>query len=257
LLDVVQLADINAALGHSVGDRLLREVARRIRTKAPPGALVARGGSKQFLIMLPNCDADAAGLLSEELLHEVQLPIAAADIPIRLNARCGLALFPLHGLTAEDLLRRADLALLQARQSEISIALFNPNTETGHQRRIQVLGELQRGIEAGQLSLAYQPKMDLRTRAIVSCEVLVRWQHPVYGNVPPSEFIPYAEHTGSIRQLTTWVLNTALAQLAAWNRAGTNIAARCRVARIRESGRAAQFSTGCPRPIAKPFRDQS
>lgn len=223
LIDLIQFSDINAALGHAVGDEALREIAQRLQRNAPMRSVVGRHGAKQFLVLLPDLTQADAMKLARQMLEVIQQPLMSADVPIQLHARCGIALFPAHGATAENLLRRADLALLNAQQSDIRVAVFNPDTEVSHQRRIQVLGDLQRGIEENQLRLVYQPKMDVRTRAIVSCEVLVRWQHPVHGNIPPSEFIPHAERTGAIRQLTDWVLDTALAQLAEWSRNGRHI----------------------------------
>jgi EAL domain-containing protein (putative c-di-GMP-specific phosphodiesterase class I) len=162
-------------------------------------------------------------LLSHEVLRLVQQPISAGDIPITIHARCGITTYPHHGRYADELIRRADLALLQAQQSDQGIACFDITTEQKHQRRIQVLGDLQRAIDNNQLHLVYQPKMNLQDRRIVSCEALVRWRHPTYGNVSPAEFIPHAERTGSIRQLTRWVLNSALQQLSIWQQAGRNL----------------------------------
>ncbi|MES1195911.1 MAG: EAL domain-containing protein, partial [Steroidobacter sp.] len=216
LVDLLQFADLNAALGHSIGDRVLREVAYRLTNKFSHSGMVARVGSKQFMLMLPDTDTVGALLLAHETLHLLQQPLFIGDIPITIHARCGVACFPHHGMNAEELLRRTDLALLQAQQSDSSIACFDSVTEEKHQRRIQVLGDLQRAINENQLQLVYQPKMNMADRSIAGCETLVRWRHPVYGNVSPAEFIPHAERTGSIRQLTRWVLNTALKQLAEW-----------------------------------------
>jgi EAL domain-containing protein (putative c-di-GMP-specific phosphodiesterase class I) len=185
--------------------------------------MVARVGSKQFMLMLPETDVDGALLLGHELLRLVQQPVTANDITVTINARCGIAVFPKHGTHAEELIRRTDLALLQAQQLENGITCFDIAAEEKHQRRIQVLGDLQHAIERNQLHLVYQPKMNMNDRRIIGCETLVRWRHPVYGNVSPAEFIPHAERTGSIRELTRWVLSTALKQLAAWHQAGINL----------------------------------
>lgn len=223
LVELIQFADLNAALGHGIGDLLLRETGQRLNNKLSHSGMVARVGSKQFMLMLPDTDTDGALLLGHEILRLVQQPITSGDIPITINARCGIATFPHDGRHADELIRRADLALLQAQQSELGIACFDTTTEQKHQRRIQVLGDLQRAIENNQLHLVYQPKMNLHDRRISSCEALVRWCHPAYGNVSPAEFIPHAERTGSIRQLTRWVLNTCLKQLSEWQQAGRNL----------------------------------
>lgn len=223
LVELIQFADLNATLGHCIGDLLLREIAQRLSNKLSHAGMVARVGSKQFMLMLPDTDTDSALLLSHEVLRLVQQPISAGDIPITIHARCGITTYPHHGRYADELIRRADLALLQAQQSDQGIACFDITTEQKHQRRIQVLGDLQRAIDNNQLHLVYQPKMNLQDRRIVSCEALVRWRHPTYGNVSPAEFIPHAERTGSIRQLTRWVLNSALQQLSIWQQAGRNL----------------------------------
>jgi len=224
LVELIQFADLNAALGHTVSDQLLCEVSRRLSNKLSHAGMVARVGSKQFMLMLPDTGADAALLLGHEVLRLIQQPVIIDDIPITINARCGVALFPTHGLQAQELTRRADLALLQAQQSESSIACFEISTEEKHKRRIQVLGDLQQAIEGNQLLLVYQPKMSMKDRRITGAEALVRWHHPVYGSVSPAEFIPHAERTGLIRQLTRWVLNAAFRQLAEWQRTGHSLA---------------------------------
>lgn len=220
MVELIQFADLNAALGHDIGDQVLCEVSRRLTNKVSHSGIVARVGSKQFILMMPDIDIDAALLLGHDVLRVVQLPIIAGDIPITVNARCGIACFPVHGRCAEDLLRRTDLALLQAQATETGIACFSPTTEEKHQRRVQVLGDLQHAIDDNHLYLVYQPKMKLADRSISGCEVLVRWNHPVHGPVSPAEFIPHAERTGLIRRLTRWVLSTAIAQLSEWQNAG-------------------------------------
>jgi len=223
LVDLIQFADLNAALGHGIGDLILCEVAKRLSGKLSHSGTVARVGSKQFMLMLPETDAEHALLLAYELLRLLQQPISAGDIPVTVNARCGIACFPQHGTNAEELIRRTDLALLEAQQSETSIACFDACTEDKYQRRVQVLGDLQRAIDDNQLTLVYQPKMKMNNRSIVGCEALVRWHHPVYGVVSPAEFVPHAERTGLIRPLTRWVLNTALKQLEQWQQQGRTL----------------------------------
>ncbi|HEX2584179.1 MAG TPA: EAL domain-containing protein, partial [Steroidobacteraceae bacterium] len=220
LVELIQFADLNAALGHTVSDQLLCEIAKRLTNKLSHAGMVARVGSKQYMLMLPDTGTDAALLLGHDVLRLIQQPVTIDDIPITINARCGIALFPTHGTKAQELTRRADLALLQAQQSESNIACFDIVTEEKHKRRIQVLGDLQQAIEGNQLHLVYQPKMNMKDRHITGFEALVRWQHPVYGVVSPAEFIPHAERTGLIRQLTRWALQAALKQLAEWQSMG-------------------------------------
>ena len=220
LIDIVRFSDINAFFGHNLGDRLVIEVAKRLTSVAPHQAQVARVGVDQFLIVLPECALDSGLLLGTDLLRCLRETIEADGIPLHLLARGGLAEYPSHGTTAEDLMRRVDVALFSAHKDASDIAVFEPAVEAAHRRRIEVLGELQHGIESGQLRLVYQPKLDLQTRTLTNCEVLVRWRHPVYGDVPPSEFIPHAERTGSIRHLTSWVLQTVATQLNIWNATG-------------------------------------
>ena len=225
LLDIIQFSDINASLGHSLGDQLLIELAQRLTTTAPHDAIVAHVGLDQFLILLPQCDLESGILLANDLLGCILQPIDANGISIRLRARGGLASYPMHGTTAEDLMRRVDVALFSAHRNVSAVAAFAPEAEQAHRRRIQVLGDLQHGIESNQLRLVYQPKLDMRTQTLTSCEVLVRWRHPVHGEVPPSEFIPHAERTGSIRRLTSWILQNVAMQLSAWNAAGYRLEA--------------------------------
>ena len=177
-------------------------------------------GADTFLVLYRARDSAAAERRAEELGLCLRPPIDYRGVQLRVGCRLGLALFPLHGGTATELLQRADIALAESKRSGARLSVFVPGAEQDHRRRIELLGELQRAISGDELELFYQPKVTARERAVVGCEALIRWRHPVRGYVRPAEFIPQAERAGSIREVTRWVVDHALAQLARWHAEG-------------------------------------
>ncbi|MEO7106148.1 MAG: bifunctional diguanylate cyclase/phosphodiesterase, partial [Rhodoferax sp.] len=196
--------------------QLLREFGQRLCVAAPAPAVVARLRGDEFAILLPNSGASEAIELAKRIEIMLVQPFAIADIALDVSATIGLALFPEHGETPHDLFRHVDSALNLAKKRGSSYYLFDPVQSKDQSRRLNAAGELRRAIEGGDLLLYLQPKVNMRTGAVQGVEGLVRWKHAERGLIPPVEFIGLAEHTGLIRPLTEWVIETALRLNQAW-----------------------------------------
>ncbi len=233
VLDLDRFKEINDTLGHQQGDDLLCSVAARLAGVMRPEETVARFGGDEFAIVcpLPGGHADVMSV-ADRLLGAFEASFELDDLQLRLGASIGVALWPEHGADANGVLRCADVALYQAKESPLDVVLYDADDDRANLDRLTLLGELRDGIERGELSLAFMPKVALDTGVVLGVEALVRWKHPVHGSIAPGAFIPHAERTGLIGALTLEVLDQALAQAAAWAAAGTptqvavNISAR-------------------------------
>ncbi len=223
LMELRNLPDINASLGHQVGDEVLREVARRLQQNVAPTDTIARVGETQFLAIARDCSAERALLYAEQLAATVCSGFHSVGISLDLRVACGVSLYPAHGRSAEELLQRAQVALEEADETRARAGVYRVGQEGEHRRRLLLITELRAAIDQDALSLVYQPKVDMATRSVKSLEALVRWSHPQLGAVPPAEFVPLAERTGGSRPLTNWVLAAALRQLGTWRRMGLNL----------------------------------
>jgi diguanylate cyclase (GGDEF)-like protein/PAS domain S-box-containing protein len=218
------LGEINEMLGHETGDGVLRTVGERLCDVLRDSDTVSRLGGDEFGILLSGAtDVARAATIAWKIRDAFQDPFQIDGHAIEARASIGIAFFPRHGHTIDDLLRRADVAMHEARQSGAGIAVFvaDPEDQTAH--RLKLLSELRDGIPRGELVLHYQPKIDLATRRTVGVEALVRWRHPRDGLLMPGQFIPEAEESALIKPLTGWVLNAALQQQRQWLDAGLDL----------------------------------
>jgi len=220
VLDVRNVREINASLGHHVGDDALREVARRLSQNVGSRDLVARLAANQFLVVARDCSPDRAVLLAEQLAGAVRSGFHLPAVSLELHVGAGVCCSPLHGSATTELLRRVQIALEDAEETRTRVALYREGRDGEHRRRLALAGDLRRAIDSDELSLVYQPKVSVATRSVSSLEALVRWTHPELGSISPAEFVPIAERTGSSRRLTSWVLAAAIRQIAEWRRAG-------------------------------------
>ena len=224
LLDLDRFKDVNDTLGHSVGDRLLQELATRLADQMPEQVTFARFGGDEFALLLPAmCSQAEAENFANMVLEEVQRPFAVDDVILEVGGSIGVAIFPEHGRTPEELLQHADIAMYAAKRDHLGFDLYRPESDPHSVRNLTLTGDLRRAIESDGLSLAFQPKVDLRAGKVSGVEVLARWLRPSQGWVSPDEFITHAEQCGLILPLTKWVLNAALKQGAEWRRAGHDI----------------------------------
>jgi len=224
LLDLDHFKEINDTLGHHVGDVLIRELGARLQTAVREGDTVARLGGDEFAILVAGMDtADDAVYVAERIVRALREPFNIEGVRLDVQASIGIAISPEHGLDVETLIQRADVALYTAKEERGCWCMYSPEADRYTVERLALLGELRSGLESGQLTVYYQPKSDARTGVIVGMEALARWQHPTRGLVPPDEFIPLAENTGLIGQLTFEVLRQALVQVRKWHDAGMRL----------------------------------
>ncbi|HVO11201.1 MAG TPA: EAL domain-containing protein [Vicinamibacteria bacterium] len=210
--------DVNNVLGHRTGDEILRLVAERLVEVVGERERISRLRGDEFGVLLPGSDLALARHVGDKILGLFERPFMVDKMLVEVGASVGIAAAPEHGEDAELLLRRADLAVQAAQRRGSGCVVYSAECDPYNPERLKLLGELRWAIEAGQLQLYYQPKVDLRTRLVVGVEALLRWRHPRKGIVPPGDFIPAAEEAGVIKPLTWWVLEQAVRQCAAWER---------------------------------------
>ncbi len=221
LLDLNRFKDVNDTLGHRMGDELLRQVASRLTSVMRDADVVARLGGDEFVVLLTtSADVTGATVAAKRIIDALEQPLLVADRSIWIGASVGIACFPDHGKDPQTLLHRADLAMYEAKRTTVGVLAYDASVDR-EQSSVQGLSlELPRAIQANELLLHYQPKLDLNSGAVVGVEALVRWGHPTLGLLNPDQFVPLAEATGMVRQLTSWVLVTALRQVATWRSRG-------------------------------------
>ena len=216
VLDLDEFKTVNDGLGHSAGDRILTEVASRLTSVVRETDTVARLGGDEFAILMPDTTEDDSLRVAERALKELHSPFALGDKPVWAGASIGLC-FGLRGQTADNLLRDADTAMYAAKaKGRGNIQIFRPEMHHAAKERLHIASELGAAITKGELSLHYQPIVQLDTGRIIGAEALVRWQHPERGLLMPADFIPVAEDSGHIIELGHWVVQSAIGQLRAW-----------------------------------------
>jgi len=220
MMDLDRFKEINDTLGHSLGDELLTEIGRRLRLTLRESDTVARLGGDEFAVMFETAGEAGAVDVAQRIGRALETPFALGQVTVEVKASMGIALYPTHADDAGTLMKRADVAMYEAKRGQTAFALYEPGRDAHSLRRLAILSELRQAVESGQLEVHYQPKVDLRTERVVHAEALVRWRHPVHGMVRPDEFIPLAEQSGNIGMITKWVLREAIAACAAWGRAG-------------------------------------
>ena len=220
-MDLDQFKNINDTLGHSVGDALLGEVARRLQGTLRELDTVARLGGDEFAVLLPGADAAGAELVASKLLERLAEPCMVQGHELSMTMSIGIATYPSDGDDYEILSRNADTAMYRAKhEGKATWRLFAAGMQQRSARQLQLESALRRALERNELLLHYQPQLDAAGEHLVGVEALLRWRHPEFGMVSPAEFIPLAETSGQIVAIGEWVLRTAVSQLKAWMDAG-------------------------------------
>ncbi len=223
LLSVNRFKEINDTFGHQHGDQLLQRIAMRLSDTIGSTMILARLAGDTFAIMLPLTDKAEVCALAMSLQNSLKEPFTVTDLPLHIDMSIGIALAPEHGTDATTLIRRADIAMSQAKRTQEGYALYDARDDQYSPQRLLLVGALRHAITNRELQLYYQPKAYLKTGEIHSVEALTRWHHSEFGFVPPDQFIPLAEQTGLIVPLTLRVLETAIRQCSDWYRQGLKL----------------------------------
>jgi len=224
LMDLDRFKEVNDTFGHHFGDVLLKAVAFRLTNQLTSADMVARLGGDEFAIVLADAvDSRSVAMAARRILNTLQQPFVVDGQVLEVGASIGIALFPTHGTDARTLLRRADVAMYSAKQSQVGYTFHRDDHEPRSAEQLSLVVEMRHALERNEFELYYQPKLHLRSGLVTRAEVLLRWNHPTRGTLPPSVFIPIAERTGLIRTISDWLLDRALQQCRDWQDSGAPI----------------------------------
>ena len=226
LVDVIGQAALHAAvraMGIEPLEHALRNIATRLTAALPPGAMLHHVSETRFSILLGAGSRESSGQAAVDVLNHMRERFDSGGVAIELRVQAGLVDFCLDAASAGDALRKASSAMHEAASSEQSHMWHDPCFDTAHRRAFNLARTVSGGLVRGEFRLVYQPKLNLSLGAFSGVEALARWTHPRYGVVPPGDFVPLVEETALIHEFTEWVLNTALAQLALWERSGISL----------------------------------
>jgi diguanylate cyclase (GGDEF)-like protein len=214
-LDLDRFKHVNDVMGYAFGDRLLQAVAGRLQALVTlPGDMVARLGGNEFAVLLQGAGAAAAHTVAQQILASFEAPLALEEQTVDLSAGIGIACWPADAEDADTLLSRSEIAMYAAKRKLSGAVRYDASIDSSSAQTLSLLTELRHAVEHNELRLYLQPKVSLHGQSGWAAEALVRWQHPQRGLVPPMEFIPFAEQTGFVRQLTLWVFEEAARFLA-------------------------------------------
>lgn len=223
LLDLDRFKSINDTLGHHAGDQVLQAVATRLHDCLRETDTVARLGGDEFAILLVNCDPARAPAVARMIQAILVDPIDLDGQRVDVGCSIGIAQCPAHGEDPWLLLRRADMAMYAAKRDKSGAAVYEPAHDQNRTEHLSLLSDLRRALAENQLTLHYQPKVDLRSGRVIGVEALVRWLHPEHGMIPPGDFVPFTEQTGMIQHITRWVIQQAIHQCGIWLSSGLNL----------------------------------
>ena len=241
LIDLDRFKTINDTLGHPIGDKLLKEVASRLKTVIRPGDMITRFGGDEFVVLQVGTERyQDAKWLAQRLARTLKDPFDIDGHRIDIGASIGIAMAPMDGVDADQLLKKADMALYAAKNGGGGDhRFFALEMEEAAQERRALELDLREALASEQFQLYFQPLVDLRSGRVTTCEALMRWKHPNRGMVPPSVFIPIAEETGLIIALGEWALQRACAEAANWPKS-VKVAVNLSPVQFRDRGLALQ-----------------
>lgn len=222
-LDLDRFKDINDTVGHETGDLLLKDIADRLRSYVYQGVFLAHLGGDEYGIVIDNNDDVNTNTLVENFSRLFERPFVIEQLTLDIDVSIGVSVYPEDATTPQGLLQCADIALYSCKGQHYRYAIYEPSLNKHSVQRLNLMSELRGALAEGQLQLYYQPKLSIAQNRIATVECLIRWIHPVHGFIPPDEFIPLAEQTGAIRDVTHWALRTAFAQKKEWADAGHTI----------------------------------
>jgi diguanylate cyclase (GGDEF)-like protein len=223
LIDLDRFSAINKALGHAVGDELVRGVAGRLQAVRGEQDRLARLWGDEFVLWLAGANAEEARASACHIRQVLGEPMTIEGQPLDLEVSMGMALFPEHGTDFAHLLQRADSALRRAKRQHAGVMRASEEDAEPSPEQLGLIGEMRQALALDQFLVFYQPKLDLRSGRITAAEALIRWKHPQRGLVPPGKFIPFAEQTGFIREITPWLVRRVIQDTARWRRMGLDL----------------------------------
>jgi diguanylate cyclase (GGDEF)-like protein len=243
LLDLDRFKEVNDTLGHATGDALLELVARRLHGALRPGDTVARLGGDEFAVLLPAVrDVGAAEEVASRVHRALAGPFRHQGVSFDVEGSLGIALYPDHASDVAELMQRADVAMYLAKEAGTGIEVYCAQRDRHSPSRLGLFGDVRRAISGAELELYYQPKAAMASGEIAGLEALLRWRHPRRGVLGPEEFLPVAESSGLIRQVTQFVIESALDQIVAWRQLGLAVPVAINVsARDLSDGRFADY----------------
>ncbi|MDE1168021.1 MAG: GGDEF domain-containing protein [Pseudomonas sp.] len=222
-LGIDNLRSLSENGGPAFVDSLLQRVSQRLLAAIRPGDTVAHLIADEFLLLLEGIDSDSAVAMADQVQQLLLKPQRIGGHDIAIDCRIGIAAYPADGVTCDELLARAAIAMKDAADIPGRLQVYEHGRDLAHQRQISLIRDLRRAAANGELLLNYQPKLDIRQGRVRQAEALLRWQHPQFGMVSPAEFIELAERTGSIQSLTRWVIGEGIRQLSEWNKRGMRV----------------------------------
>jgi len=223
IIDLNRFKEVNDTLGHQIGDVLLIEVGARLTGQLRDIDTVARLGGDEFAILLPETSTEQARIVANKICRAMEIPFKVNELQLYSNTSIGIAVFPTHGDSVDQLIKHADVAMYIAKQNQLGFCVYDPTKDEYSVSRFAITNELRAALLEDQLHLNFQPKFNAKSGKIVGCECLLRWQHDNFGHIPPEQIVQLAEQTGLINQLTFWVLNTALQQYNEWRNHGVQL----------------------------------
>lgn len=225
ILDLNNFKIVNDTLGHSTGDEILSQTSQRLRAALRESDTLARLGGDEFAVLLPDAahGKEAAEKIAKTILDCFAEPFYCEAHAVHVGTSIGIAIFPEHGLDAKILMSRADAAMYEAKSKGGGFQIYHSESDTNNGQRLRISADLRHALEHKQFVLRYQPKVDIKTGKIHSVEALLRWRHPHYGLINPADFLPLAERTGMINEITQWVLSNVCSQQKKWHESGLNL----------------------------------
>lgn len=223
MMDLDRFKDINDTVGHEIGDVLLKDIANRLQSFAYEGVFIAHNGGDEFGIVIRDVEGQNPESLADNFATLFERPFCIDQLTLDIDVSIGVAMYPEDSDNAQGLMQCADIALYHCKDQHHPFAIYKPELNKHSVQRLNLMSELRGALAEGQLQLYYQPKLAISENRISTVECLIRWIHPVHGFIPPDDFIPLAEQTGAIRDVTHWGLKTAFEQQQKWRENGHKI----------------------------------